>query len=97
MMRFLYLIALLLLGRLSLVYQTGTYIFSELAICNLLSYNRVNSVLRGVDGPVWLSAIQAVTVMMDARVNFLTGNMMIVPCSGADWNVVVTGANFFSR
>ena len=97
MMLFLYLTALLSLLRRSLVAQTGQYSFSELAIYNLLSDDRVNSILQDADGLVRFSTMPALTVMMDARVNFFTSNMMIVSRAGADWNFVVTGANFLSR
>lgn len=91
-MRFLFLTALLLLHRTSLVAQTGQYRFSKLDRYRGGLHNQVNT---DADGFVCFSIMPGLGVMTDIDVNFFISNMIIVPHPGANCNFVVTGSSFF--
>ncbi|MEP7377799.1 MAG: hypothetical protein ABI675_30645 [Chitinophagaceae bacterium] len=93
-MRFLFLTALLLLLRISLVEQTGQYSFSQLDY-SVPSRNRVNFIRHDAEGFVWFSTMSALTVMTDIHVNFFTGNMIMLPCFRTNGNFIEIRAQLF--
>jgi hypothetical protein len=70
---------------------------SQFEIYDLLSSNQKKPVLQDVDAMVCFSAIQALIGNDDDQIIFFTGNMIKMPGAGADWNVVISGANLFPR
>ena len=93
MVRFLFLTALLLILRISLVGQTGQCSFFQLGY-SVPSYNQVNAIWKDTDGRVWFGVMRGSIVITDIDISFFTSNMMMLPGSGANGNFAETRANF---